>query len=449
MVERSTISLGGFMDTVTIQKRVPVVASYDVVVCGGGPSGLMAAISASREGAKTAIIEQYGFFGGMATSGFVTPMSVFSYGNKRNIGGIPWEFVLRLEKMGGACIEHPLNNVAFDIELYKLCAQRMINEAGVDIYVHSFISSVVKAESNRITEVVFENKNGSEAVQGKVFIDCTGDADIAFMSGVPMEKENEKDLQPASLCFVLSGVDTQSDLIKECMHHHLQAVNCQCEPIRKKLLIESEKWNLPSFGGPWFCTVLHEGSVAVNMTRSSANPCDNRQFVHAEEKMREDVFFFTRILKENFEEFRNCYVSSIAPQAGARESRHIQGMHMITAEEYLTAFRYEDSISRCAHPIDIHSTETGKQECKFLDKAAYVPYRSLVPKHHPNLLVAGKSLSASKEAFASLRVQASCMGMGQAAGVAAAMCVQKAKDVQDIDGKRLGERLSQMGAILD
>ena len=125
------------MQTLEIQKSVPVVASYDVVVCGGGPAGFIAAIAAAREGAKTALIEQYGFLGGMATAGLVAPISVFSYNNALVIGGIPWEFIKRLEEMGGALIEQPLHNVAFDPELYKLCAQRMVTEAGVDLYMHS------------------------------------------------------------------------------------------------------------------------------------------------------------------------------------------------------------------------------------------------------------------------------------------------------------------------
>ena len=436
------------MENITLIKNVPVVASYDVVVCGGGPSGMIAAIAAAREGAQTAIIERYGFFGGMATSGYVTPISVFSYNGKRTIGGIPWEFVERLEDLGGALVEKPLNNVAFDIELYKLCAQRMILEAGVDMYMHSYISSLTM-EGNHITKVVIENKNGSEAIEGKVFIDCTGDADVAFIAGVPMQTWEDHILQPPSMCFILSGVDTESELVKKYMHHHLQGVNCHCEPIREKFISMAEAWDLPSFGGPWFCTVLQEGSVAVNMTRTFADACDNREFAQAECRLREDVYFFTRILRENFEEFKDCYVASMGVQAGVRETRHVQGMHVITAEEYIDAFKYEDSISRCSHPIDIHSPERDKQVCLFLEKAAYVPYRALIAEHFPNLIVAGRSLSASREAFASLRVQASCMGMGQAAGVAAGMCVNNGVAVQNVDVKRLVSRLKDMGAVLD
>ena len=126
--------------SIEISKRVPIVGNYDVVVCGGGPAGFIAAIAAARSGAKTAVVEQYGFLGGMATMGLVTPLSVFTYNNEKVIGGIPWEFIERLEKMGGCIIEKPLGNVAFDPELYKLLCQQMILEAGVDMYMHSYLS---------------------------------------------------------------------------------------------------------------------------------------------------------------------------------------------------------------------------------------------------------------------------------------------------------------------
>ncbi len=436
------------MDVISLSKEVPVVGSYDVVVCGGGPAGFIAAIAAAREGAKTALIERYGFLGGMATAGYVTPISVFSYNGKRNIGGIPWEFVKELESMGGAFIEEPLNNIAFDVEKYKLCAQRMVLESGISLYTNSYISGC-KTENGYIDAVIIENKNGSEAIKGKIFIDATGDGDLASMAGVPMMTYEGGNLQPASMCFMLSGVDTESDAVSSSMHHNLQGVNCHCLSAREKLIALSKQIDMPSFGGPWFCTSLHSGSVYVNMTRIETTACDNRDFARAECVLRENVYALANILKENLPEFKNSYVSSIAIQAGPRETRHIKGVHTITSGEYLSAYHYEDSISRCAHPIDIHAAEGESQRCSFLDKAAYVPYRSLIASGFPNIIVAGRILSADKEAFASLRVQASCMGMGQAAGVAAFQAINEEKSVTDISISTLVERLKTVGAILD
>ena len=436
------------MKSISVTKQVPVVGSYDVVVVGGGPAGVFAAIAAAREGAKVAIVEQYGFLGGMATAGLVMPLSVFTYQNKQVIGGIPWEFIARLEAMGGGYVERPLGNVAFDPELYKLCMQRMVIEAGIDMYMHSYLSGCVMGESGSVAAVVFENKNGTEALEAKVFVDCTGDADLAAMAGVPMQEQNGEPLQPLSTYFVLAGVDTSSPLVFEAMHHNKQGENCHCLPVREYLLAHAEQLGIPEFGGPWFCTTLHEGCVAVNMTRTSGDACDNRDYTAAECRLREDVYRMADILRKNFKEFEHCYVSAVATQAGIRETRRIKGVHTMTAEEYISGYRYEDSISRGAHPIDIHATKGNKQSIHFLEQAAYVPYRALVAEDYPNLLVAGRAISADRKAFASMRVQASCMGTGQAAGVAAAMSAAAGCDVLSVDTEVLIAKLKQLGAAL-
>ena len=436
------------MKSISVTKQVPVVGSYDVVVVGGGPAGVFAAIAAAREGAKVAIVEQYGFLGGMATAGLVMPLSVFTYQNKQVIGGIPWEFIARLEAMGGGYVERPLGNVAFDPELYKLCMQRMVIEAGIDMYMHSYLSGCVMGESGSVAAVVFENKNGTEALEAKVFVDCTGDADLAAMAGVPMQEQNGEPLQPLSTYFVLAGVDTSSPLVFEAMHHNKQGENCHCLPVREYLLAHAEQLGIPEFGGPWFCTTLHEGCVAVNMTRTSGDACDNRDYTAAECRLREDVYRMADILRKSFKEFEHCYVSAVATQAGIRETRRIKGVHTMTAEEYISGYRYEDSISRGAHPIDIHATKGNKQSIHFLEQAAYVPYRALVAEGYPNLLVAGRAISADRKAFASMRVQASCMGTGQAAGVAAAMCAAAGCDVLSVDTEALIAKLKQLGAAL-
>ena len=431
---------------ITITKNVPVVGSYDVVVCGGGPAGVFATIAAAREGAKVALIERYGFLGGMATAGLVMPLSVFTYKNERVIGGIPYEFLERLEAMGGGYIERPLGNVAFDPELYKLCMQRMVLEAGIDLYMHSYISGCTMGENGAVKSVVFENKNGTEALEAKVFIDATGDADLAAMAGVPMQAQNGEPLQPLSTYFVLAGVDTSSPLVFEAMHHNKQGENCHCLPIREYLLENAERLNMPEFGGPWFCTTLHEGCVAVNMTRTAGDACDNRDYTAAECRLREDVYRMAEVLRTNFKEFENCYVASVATQAGIRETRRIKGVHTMTAEEYMSGYRYSDSISRGAHPIDIHATKGNQQSIYFLEQAAYVPYRALIAEDFPNILVAGRSISADRKAFASMRVQASCMGTGQAAGVAASMCAKGGCGVKDVDIEALVKKLREIGA---
>ena len=325
---------------------------------------------------------------------------------------------------------------------------RMIREAGVDMYMHSAMIGC-EMEGKRIETVIIENKNGLETLASKVFIDCTGDGDLAHMADVPMQPNPDGELQPSSYCFILSGVDTESELLNRCMYHNGINGPSQCKPVREKLLaMKAAGADLPDFGGPWFNNVMHKGSVAVNITRRAADATDNRNFSAAECQLREDIFTFTRILKENFAEFADCYVSSTAPQAGVRESRRICGVHTVTADEYVNAYRYEDSISRGIHPIDIHASKGTHQTRIDLDKPAYVPYRALIAPNYPNLLVAGRCLSADRQALASLRVMASCMGTGQAAGVAAAQSVASRRPVQEIDTARLVSTLKDLGTVL-
>ena len=162
----------------------------------------------------------------------------------------------------------------------------------------------------------------------------------------------------------------------------------------------------------------------------------------------ENVFQMARALKEHFEEFRGSYVSAVAVQAGIRETRRILGAHTISAQEYVSAFEYPDSISRGAHPIDIHVSGGPEQNVTFLKTPAFVPYRALYSPGFENLLVGGRCISADKTAFASLRVQASCMGTGQAAGVAAALAAADGVAVSEIDIPVLKGRLRKMGAII-
>lgn len=431
-----------------IKQVAPLAGEYDVVVVGGGPAGFIAAITAARQGAKTALIERYGFLGGMATTGYVAPISVFALKNELVIGGIPWEFVKRLESMGGAFIEWPKANIDFDVELYKLCCQRMVLEAGVELYMHSSMIGC-EMEGQNIYSVIIENKNGLESIVGKRFIDCTGDGDLANLAKVPMQSNPDGELQPSSFCFMLSGVDTDSELLNKCMYHNGINGPSQCKPVREKLLeMKASGVEMPDFGGPWFNNVLRKGSVMVNMTRRAADSTNNRNFSQAECQLREDIFFFTKLLKENFPEFKDCYVASTAPQAGIRESRRIVGVHTVTAEEYISAYHYEDSISRGIHPIDMHSSKGTGQKRIDLDKPAYVPYRCLIAPDYPNLLVAGRCISTDRASLASLRVMGSCMGTGQAAGAAAAQSIAEGRDVQNIDVPKLVETLKSLGTVL-
>jgi hypothetical protein len=431
------------MQSITQIKTIPVVAHYDVVVCGGGPAGFIAAIAAARGGARTALIERYGFLGGMATAGLVAPISVFNYNGRRMIGGIPWEFIERLIEIEGAEEEKPLGNISFAPEKYKLIAQRMVLEAGVSLYFHSYLSGCKKSENN-LTHIFIENKNGTEAITAKYFIDCTGDADLALAAEVPMQPASAS-LQPASLIFMLDGVDTDA---LPMIRHSQQGVNYHDLNIRNILENLGKTQEIPLFGGPWYCGVLMKGVVLLNMTRIYADMADNRQATDTECRLREDVFTFVGLLKDHVPAFKDACLVTTATQTGIRETRRIKGFHTLTGNEYINATDFPDAVSRGCHPVDIHASENNKQRCEFLKDAAFIPYRCLIAPDFPNLLVAGRAFSADGVASASVRVQASVMGLGQAAGVAAALCVQDGLDVSKVNTAKLRDILILYGANL-
>ena len=167
------------MSTVKVERDVKVVGSYDTVVCGGGPAGWIAAVSSARAGKKTALVERYGFIGGTATAGYVVPISGFHFNGRRVVGGIAWEFVEELVKLDAALVEYPKGHVSVNPEYYKLVSRRMLDQAGVDLYTNTYLADCIK-DGNKVTHIIVNSKNGTEAISGKCFIDATGDADLFF-----------------------------------------------------------------------------------------------------------------------------------------------------------------------------------------------------------------------------------------------------------------------------
>ena len=434
------------MKTVNYRKEIPLIRECDVAILGGGAAGIGAAIAAAEEGCDTVLIERFGFLGGMATAGYVDPMSEFSYNGSLVTGGIAWKFANELVKAGGGLIEAPRCNVSFNPEIYKLVAERMVREAGAELLMNTVLVDVLK-EENRIDSVIVSNKDGLGAIRSKRFIDATGDADLCAMADVEM-LPHLRAMQPGTLCFVLGGVDTTTERM-HIIHQKNHRFNHQATFIREPLLkLREQGVDVPQFGGPWLCTTLTEGSITVNMTRSAMDATDRKNYQEAESKMRRDVFRLVELIRENVEEFKNCYLSSVATVAGVRESRRVRGVHVLTGEEYVNTVKFEDSIARACHPVDIHLPDGEGQKLTFPKDAGYIPYRSLITDRYENLLVAGRCISADNDAFAATRVQAPCMEIGQAAGFAAAISVRDHCPVQKIDSEKLVERVRKEGSFV-
>lgn len=439
------------MQTISITRDIPVIASYDVVVCGGGPSGFVAAISAAREHKKVALIERFGFFGGTATGGYVVPISGFYFKGTRVVGGIAWEFVKRLEALGAAQVELPRGHVSVNVEYYKLIAQEMLEESGVDLYTNSYLSgctTVTDDSGKRLTHVAFESKNGTEAIEGKCFIDATGDGDLASMAGVPMLPSPEH-LQPVSLCFVLTNVDTDTDLLREYIHHDAKHGHGSCsKEIRDYLLSRVEDGSIAQFGGPWFNALLKGNSVAVNVTRHEVDATDRAAYARAESVLRRDMFRIVELLREKYPEFRNAEIVSSGVNAGIRETRHIKGLCTMSLSDVLNGTVFDCPVAHCAHPMDIHSAKDAGQQLTSLKADCFVPYGATVAEGFPNLITACRAISAEREPYASLRVQATLMSIGECAGVAAALASETGASVASAPSEELKRRIGARNVVL-
>lgn len=434
------------MSFVNLNREVKVVGSYDTVVCGGGPAGWVAAVSSARAGKKTALIERYGFIGGTATAGYVVPISGFFFNGKRVVGGIAWEFVERLEKLEAAFVEYPKGHVSVNPEYYKLVAREMLQEAGVDLYTNSYFADCIK-EGNTVTHVIINSKNGFEAIEGKIFIDATGDADLFFRAGAPMmEKKNE--LQPMSMCFVITDVDTSTELLKNCIHHDGKHGNSLNREIHNYLTELGKTENVPQFGGPWFNVLLKGNSLAVNITRVQCDASSRQEYTEAEGHLHSDMFRLIDFLKSKYPEFKNAEIVVSGINAGVRETRNIKGVYTLTDEDFLNGKDYACPVAQCAHPMDIHKAKDDDQILIYLDKNSYVPYETMVSHTLDNVIAAGRCISAESKPYASLRVQATLMSIGECAGVAASLACDTNEAVYSLPSDSLNKLINERGCVM-
>lgn len=453
-------------------KNIKVLAEADVVVVGGGVSGVVAAIASAQNGADTLLVEKYGFLGGTATAALVAPMSPFhSKRGEQVIGGIPQKIIDRLSLLGGG-VGHVIDTIGvvgsvtpYDPEFLKVVLQKLTLESGAKLLYHTWLSDVIMNE-DRINSLVVSNKDGLTAVRGKVYIDATGDGDVSARAGIPYEigdENGEKNCQPMTLIFKLGGVSIK-DLIDYCL--------CNRGEFHSTTLFE-ELQNAPIIGLSGFFslwkkaiakgdvaiprdrillfTTLREGEVIVNTTRVSAKSGINTlELTQAELEGREQMFALVSFFKEYIPGFKQSYLLQSASQIGVRETRRITGEYKLSKDDVINGRSFSDCVAKGAWPIDIHDPKgSGVIMNGIKDGGSYdIPYRSLCPKNIKNLLLAGRCISASHEAFASSRVMPTSMAVGEAAGTAGALAVSCNGDMTKIDIDELRSCLLKQGAII-
>ncbi|MFZ5827359.1 MAG: FAD-dependent oxidoreductase [Bacillota bacterium] len=442
---------------------------YDVLVCGGGPAGVMAAVAAARAGAQVGLVEQYGFLGGMATTALVLPLMTFHATMVEPvITGLPQELIDRLVARG-ASPGHLPDPIGFcasitpvDPEALKLVHQELCLEAGVDLLLHSFVVGAER-EGDRIGRALLATKEGLTPVEATVFVDATGDGDLAARAGVPFEYGRTADrlAQPMTMMFRIHGVDWAP--IAQYAEAHPDDFVLGCKPgdllrlpapalagffrlVRQakaegRFPIERDRVLLFATGRP--------GEAIVNMTRiTRADGTTASGLTRGEVEGRIQVEQVIAFLRRYIPGCERIELIQTGTQVGVRESRRFLGRYVLTGHDVVTGARFDDAIARGAYPIDIHSPSGGElQAIKMAPGTSYdIPYRSLLPREIANLLVTGRCLSADHEALASARISATAMAVGQAAGTAAALSIWAGVDPGQLDVTTLQSALAAAGA---
>ncbi|GHF31352.1 hypothetical protein HNQ07_000588 [Deinococcus metalli] len=418
--------------------------SWDVIVAGGGTAGAMAGIAAARTGARVLVVEAQGSLGGTGTNAWVTPLMRNVSGGENLNRGLTDDLKARLAARGDGATDPGGNDNWFNPEGMKVVLEHMLLESGGEVLYHTHVVQPV-LDGDRIAALVVHNKGGLQALRAAAFIDATGDADVAALSGVPMRGGDEDGVHQAmSLRFTLAGVDT-ARLCAFLREHgqwqdspqflHFWMVwgkGSTLEPVFRQaisagVLLERDGDYFQGFSVPG-----RPGEISFNCPRIRPDLHDGAdpwQLSAAQVDGREAIDRLTAFCRAFLPGCQSAFIGVIAPMVGIRESRRIIGDYTLTLEDILDCARFDDSICRNHYPVDIHSVRGGERllhdregSAPYFAKDAYheIPFRCLVPVGVQNLLVPGRAASSTFEAQSSIRVQQNCHSMGEAAGIAAA-----------------------------
>ena len=432
-------------------RSVPLDDSWDVVVAGGGPAGCAAAIAAAREGARTLLVEATGALGGMGTSGLVPAWCPFSDKERIIYGGIAEKVFTESKKGVPHEPEAKLDWVAINPEQLKRVYDDLLAEAGATVVFNTTLAAV-EADEGKVAALVLASKSGLTAVAAPVYVDCTGDADLAVWAGAQFEKGDlAGELQPATHCFILSNVDTYA-------WRHGSRLS------REGLARMLESGKYPLLEGAHVCNhIVGPGTVGFNAGHIwDVDNTDPGSVSAALVTGRRLVAQYRDALAEFLPAaFANSFVPATGTLIGARETRRIVGDYVLTIDDFLARASFPDEICRNSYPVDIHITrdeiEAEKRgEAHAMKRYEHygkgeshgIPYRCLTPKGIANVLVAGRSISTDREVQGSTRVMPVCLAMGEAAGLAAQMAASDDGDVHAVDTGELRARLKGHGAYL-
>ncbi|MFN8459997.1 MAG: FAD-dependent oxidoreductase, partial [Anaerolineae bacterium] len=414
-----------------------------VIVVGSGSAGATAAIAAARNGAKTVLIERFGFLGGASTQvldtfyGFYTPGEV-AY---KVVGGVPDDVVAAL-KQRHAAFERPNTfgagtGVTYDPFILQVVWEELAQQAGVQLLYHSFCTDVLM-DGHHMTGVVVDGKRGLMKLTARVVIDCTGDADVCHQAGAPYERAGDIDpAQTLTTTFRMVNVDVE----------RAKAFGKKAMWAKMEEVAASGNYNLPRREGSWHITT-QAGVIHTIMTRiADVDGTDPVALTQAEIEGRKQALEYARFLRDFVPGYENAALSWLSPSIGVRETRRVYGRYRLTRDDCLNARKFEDAIGACGAPIEDHHPGADTTWVYLPEGMTYdIPYRTLLPQKVEGLLVAGRCLSATHDAHASCRSMAQTMTMGQAVGVAAALAVQKDTSPAGLPVPTLQDRLLQMGA---
>ncbi|MBN1294384.1 MAG: FAD-dependent oxidoreductase [Candidatus Latescibacteria bacterium] len=427
---------------------------WDVIVIGGGPGGVPAAVAAARGGARVLLVEAYGFLGGMATSALVLPYMKYSAGGKYIVRGLFEDFLDRMEEHGAIKkMKHTeeeqvrLNTFTtdledrahFDDEPMKWVLDRFVADSGADVLLHTNAVGVLKEDSTIKAVRVF-HKGGIEDLSADIFIDSTGDGDIAAWAGAQVEIGRDLDnaCQPMTTSFRMARVNFER-------LPNGKEINRLFETAKKNGEITNPRENVLKFH------TVHEDVMHFNSTRvvgkTSLNGWD---MTDAEIEGRRQVDELVKFLKKYVSGFEDAYLMKTGTQIGIRESRRIMGNYILTADDVIKGRKFDDGVACGSYAIDIHNpTGTGTQ-MHYLDWGIYynIPYRCLVPTGLQNLIVASRCISATHEAHSSLRVMPTVWAVGHAGGTAGAQCIKGKTIPASVDIAELRKKLIQEGAVI-